>query len=454
MMLPWQKRPLALNSPRDLPGLALWLDSKDVSSLRNNAGAQPVTTDGIKLASDKSGNSSVNVLCLNGVAGNFASAADSAALSITVDIDIQANVALNDWTPAAANVVCARWAGGGASSFIFRVIASGGLQLSYSLDGTAIISATSTATVSFSDLSSGWVRATKQSSSGTVKFYTSKNGSSWTQLGDDVAATSGAMFDGAQSLEIGTRNAGSAEPLSGLVYRVRILNGYDGAGTLVFDANFATAAKLATSFTESSSNAATVTINTSGATGARISGARDLYQGTAANQPILTIAASGNYLTFDGSNDYLKAAAFALAQPTTVYLAGSQVTWTNGDTFYAGNANGQCVLFQDTTTPEFSAFSGTSTTRNDDLAVATNGIITAVFNNASSLTRVNRLAAVTGTTGATAANGFTLGSNGNGTSGWSNITASEVLVYSTAHDKATQDRVIAYLANRNRIALT
>ena len=35
-----------------------------------------------------------------------------------------------------------------------------------------------------------------------------------------------------------------------------------------------------------------------------------------------------------------------------------------------------------------------------------------------------------------------------------NITAQEVLVYSGANDKATQDRVIAYLANRNRIALT
>ena len=89
MQLPWQKKPLALNSPRDLPGLALWLDSKDGSSLRNDAGAQPVTTDGIKLASDKSGNSSTNVLCLNGVAGNYVSAPDSAAVSITVDIDIR-----------------------------------------------------------------------------------------------------------------------------------------------------------------------------------------------------------------------------------------------------------------------------------------------------------------------------------------------------------------------------
>ena len=50
-------------------------------------------------------------------------------------------------------------------------------------------------------------------------------------------------------------------------------------------------------------------------------------------------------------------------------------------------------------------------------------------------------------------NGFTLGAVGGGTA-WANITAQEVLVYSGAHDKATQDRVIAYLANRNRIALT
>ena len=51
-------------------------------------------------------------------------------------------------------------------------------------------------------------------------------------------------------------------------------------------------------------------------------------------------------------------------------------------------------------------------------------------------------------------NGFTLAANANLGGQFANITASEVLVYSGAHDKATQDRVIAYLANRNRIAMT
>ena len=255
------------------------------------------------------------------------------------------------------------------------------------------------------------------------------------------------MFDGAQSLEIGTRSAGSAEPLSGLVYRVRILNGYDGAGTLVFDANFATASKLAPSFTESSSNAATVTINTSGATGARISGARDLYQGTAANQPILTIAAGGNYLTFDGSNDYLKAAAFALAQPETVYMVMSQVSWTLNDVFFDGNATASVRTYQSATTPRIRSRAGATGSELATFPVGTNGVITTVFSGASSLLRYNRTAALTGDFGTVGANGFTLAANGDGSSP-ANITASEVLVYSTADATAQQNAVIGYLARK------
>lgn len=394
-----------------------------------------------------------NVLCLNGVAGNYASAPDSAALSITGDIDIRVHVALDDWTPAGDTSLVAKRTGAGQFSYQLDVKGTTGLLYFYvTNDGTTSVANISSVAPTVSDFGSLWVRVTRVSASGLTTFYTGTDGVSWTQLGTTVNAGLTTIFDSTAVLEIGSTLVGTANCVTGKIYRAQIYNGI--AGTLAFDANFATCPKLAGSFIESSTNAAVVTINTSGATGARISGARDLYQGTAANQPILTTAAEGNYLTFDGSNDYLKAAAFSLSQPETVYFVGSQVTWTIGDYIYGSNATATDVrlrLFQFNTTPRLSNdTSGLGT--NSGLALATNGIVSAIFDGASSSTRVNRAAAIASSSTTGAAGGFTLGSAADGTAP-ANITASEVLVFSGAHDTITQDRIILYLARKWKIAV-
>lgn len=443
MMLPWQKRPLALNSPRDLPGLALWLDSKDVSSLRNDAGAQPVTTDGIKLASDKSGNSSTNVLCLNGVAGNYASFTALAAFG-TGDFSVSAKIRITSLS-ASSSIH-----GGANNSFGLRVQTDG--KLVAVKNGVTTLTASASALVNFQEAVISYVR------SGTTGTYYIDGVSAGTGT-DNQDYTVGQTILGAAGAGGATAPA-FANINWARIYSVALTAPQvvaDAAGTVqsncVFNQDFSGNAKLAPSVTATTGG--TVTINTSGATGARISGARDLYQGTAANQPILTIAAAGNYLTFDGSNDYLKAAAFALAQPETVYFVGSQVTWTINEAIYDGNAAGQRMnLYQSTTTPGLNLNGGTSgNVQNANLAVATNGIVTAVFNSASSSMRINRGAAVTGDAGTNSAAGFTLGAQA-ALATFANITAQEVLVYSGAHDKATQERVIAMLARNNRIALT
>ena len=294
---PWLTR---RDYPKLVGGLEAWFDETDPSSMIMDSANR------VSLIADKSGNSSTNVLCLNGVAGNYASAPDSAALSLTTLLDIRARVSLNDWSPAAETCLVSKAAAAGQTSYIFRVPSTGAnLQLVLSNDGTAATQATSSATVPFTDLSAGWVRVTWRGSDGRVQFFTasdqSGNPSSWTQLGTDQNIGYASIFDSTSILEIGTRLSGTVSPAAGVVYRAQIRNNIldDGTG-IVFDANFATAAKLAPSFTESSSNAATVTINTSGATGARISGARDLYQGTAANQPIYLPWSGANYGYLNG----------------------------------------------------------------------------------------------------------------------------------------------------------
>lgn len=462
MMLPWQRRPKDLNSPRDLPNLALWLDSKDVSSLRNDAGAQPVTTDGIKLASDKSGNSSINVLCLNGVAGNWASVPDVAAFAGATQLDIKMRLVSTVAMPATVQEFCGQFlSAGNQRGFYFGPGFSGAGYLRLQVSGDGITSEGASASTSLplayrnGSFTAFWVRATWRASDQRIQFFTAADQSTvptvWTQNGTDVTCSGAvaALFDSTANFGVGgIQNQNATENAVGNYYYCSVATTIDGANAVEID--FTQASKLAPSFVCTTGQ--TVTINTSGATGARISGARDLYQGTAANQPILTTAAAGNYLTFDGSNDYLKAAAFALNQPESVYFVGSQISWTSTDRMTDGNAGGSMMIRQVIGTPQIGIGAGSSI-NGASLPLGTNGVITGVFNGASSSLRINRGTALTGDVGAANGGGLTLGAANDGTLN-ANITAQEVLVYSGAHDKATQDRVIAYLANRNRIALT
>jgi hypothetical protein len=79
-------------------------------------------------------------------------------------------------------------------------------------------------------------------------------------LGTTRSSTANAIFDGTQAVEIGSTNVGASSLLSGTVYRAIVKDGI--GGTTVYDADFSTQTADALAFTESSTNAATVTINT------------------------------------------------------------------------------------------------------------------------------------------------------------------------------------------------
>jgi len=147
-------------------------------------------------------------------------------------------------------------------------------MFSWSETGAANLEATSSADPTVSDGGLLWVRATLDVDGGTsgegrVTFYTGGFGitPAWVALGtpQDAGSSPTSIQSTSGVLEVGTRNTGSQEPLAGKVHQVQVYNGING--TLVFDADFSTlsaAEVAAASFTESSSNAATVTLNGSG----------------------------------------------------------------------------------------------------------------------------------------------------------------------------------------------
>jgi hypothetical protein len=196
-----------------------------------------------------------------GVAGAYWSTPDVAALDITGDIDLRAQMSLNDWTPAAINRLVTKWQGGSTFSYAIYVQLDGKLVLQWSPDGTipSILTATSSVTTGLADGATKWVRGTLDVDDGAgnrvANFYLSDDGTTWTQLGTTIT-TAGAtsIFASTSQLEIGAGNSGFSQA-SGRVLRAQVFNGI--AGTKVFDADFTRQLQFASSFTENTGKVVT-----------------------------------------------------------------------------------------------------------------------------------------------------------------------------------------------------
>lgn len=199
----------------------------------------------------------VNVVDLPGTSGNFISTPDSAALSIVGDIDIRCKVAPDDWTPGVqGRLVNKRSGSAGGESFSLSLNTNGRFLWEWSADGSAVLSSSSTTDTGFADGAVKWVRVTLDVDNGATgndtTFYTSDDGSTWTQLGTVVTkAGVTSIFDSATEVRIGAFGTG-IQPVSGNVYQAEIRNGI--GGTVVaspdFTAQAVTGERSPSSFTD------------------------------------------------------------------------------------------------------------------------------------------------------------------------------------------------------------
>jgi hypothetical protein len=222
--------------------------------------ARPLLTGGAYLSGSG--------LVLGGVAANSASTPDSAALSVTGDIDIAVRVGLNSWTsPPVSAYLLDKYIVSSQRSYQLFVGTNGLLRLNWSDNGTNVYSSTSSVVTGITDGASKWIRVTLDVDDGAgnsaTNFYTADDSAtyptSWTQLGATITrAGTTNIFNSTNALTVGPPSGTSGS--SGTFYRSIVKDGI--GGTTVFDADFATQTAEALAFTESSANAATVTINT------------------------------------------------------------------------------------------------------------------------------------------------------------------------------------------------
>ena len=137
------------------------------------------------------------------------------------------------------------------------------------------------------------------------------------------------------------------------------------------------------------------------------------YQTTSASRPIFRDVGGLRYLEFDGVDDCLRA-AFTVAQPIERISALRQVTWTDGEHIFGGNAvNGAVLLQSDGVSPRINMYSGSHLTAVPALALGVNGVVTERHNGATSRGALNSGAYVTGDVGTDVPGGITIGARFN-----------------------------------------
>ena len=169
-------------------------------------------------------------LYLPGAAGAYASTPDAASLDIVGDIDIRVRAAATDWTPAAVQILVAKWTtAGDQRSWAFGINTDGTLLLQWSTDGTAgtVESESSSAATAGVNGYELWMRVTLDVNNGAAEsdivFYTSTDGVTWTQLG--TTQHSGevtSIYSSTAVLEVGSRAAGTADQYAGKILEASV----------------------------------------------------------------------------------------------------------------------------------------------------------------------------------------------------------------------------------------
>lgn len=133
------------------------------------------------------------------------------------------------------------------------------MSTSLSIDGTG---STGSGASNVAPMMVGWLRCTWRDSDNVCKFYTASDADepTWVQLGADrtIPVVGPIWSGGSTDIYFGS----GISPGALTMYRAIIRDGYDGAGSVVFDADFSRQQPGAASFTEDA-NGATVSLTQS-----------------------------------------------------------------------------------------------------------------------------------------------------------------------------------------------
>ena len=140
-------------------------------------------------------------------------------------------------------------------------------------------------------------------------------------------------------------------------------------------------------------------------------------QATASARPVLRQDPGGrHYLEFDGVDDRLLTAGFALDIGWDRVSAVRQTGWASGRRIFAGTSGLAGIVQQAGTSPGLALFDGSLAATNGGAALGATAVLFERHAGAGSLLAVNNGAASAGNSGSNAASGISIGADAGGTS--------------------------------------
>jgi hypothetical protein len=202
--------------------------------------------------------SGANYFFGSGVVQNYCSTSITVLSSTTTDFEIKAQINLQNYSSNGYSIV-GQYVAGNNNFLLF--IRDGILEIYFVVAGTGY-SYNSTVAVGFTNNTDGYIKVTRDSATGAVKYYISTDGSTYAQLGATVSGVNGAITPPTTSaLEVGMyENINGA--FQGKIYRVTISNSIGGAPVVDFNPNQYNAATSQTQWTSSTGEVWTINTGT------------------------------------------------------------------------------------------------------------------------------------------------------------------------------------------------
>jgi hypothetical protein len=152
-----------------------------------------------------------------GVAGNFVSTPNAAANRITGDLSIETEI--QPLVVSGTLIIISKFFAGDGTYFLR--IANNIPQLGlFTLSNVENVYSATTNT-GFSANQKYFLRVSRDSSTGIIKFFTSLDGISYTQLGSDVSGFTGSIRSSSSIVEVGLRD-GSLAPFNGKIFSIKL----------------------------------------------------------------------------------------------------------------------------------------------------------------------------------------------------------------------------------------
>jgi len=312
-----------------------------------------------------------------------ASIPDSAATSIANDIDIRLRVALDDVDLVGGKRIAGKYGAAGQRSWRIFIL-SGFMVFETSSDGTnTAVAAQATQKLGATGLSSGttyWLRVARDKAAGTVKFYYAADstsvpsGGSWTQIGSTISGVSTtAIFDSTSITTVGGEISGTnSNP--GKYYRMQVCSNLaDDGSAIQADIDFTAKTFGADTFTESSSNAATVTMANSSVYG---DGRIQISTSASGSAAILTKPSGGPITT---TSDYLVVKDMSVTQPLSFFAGANSVNVSGNSGIYFTNST-----YKHVQSGAAASVSGTTITATYPTATTSGNLLIAYFTSSNS----------------------------------------------------------------------